>query len=269
MMLENAAAPQPLMAEEPRPDPATPEYTIDELASVTRVPSRTIRFYQSKGALPRPMIRGRVAFYGHEHVERLKQIASLQDRGLSIKAIRDLLEQVDKGEISLNEWLGLEARLSQPWAHDRPKIVDEKELHELLGDRRPGIIADLLRLKIVTRQKDGYLIKSPALFDVGLRLEAAGVDLETATGASNMLRKHLGRAADELGAYFFRHVGEGFGRKISVEDIGAAYEALRPLGIESVRVIFAQEVDRAIRKLVDAGAARELPAKARKAKQRG
>jgi len=40
------------------------EYTIDDLAAVSRVPSRTIRFYQSKGALQSPKIKGRVAFYG-------------------------------------------------------------------------------------------------------------------------------------------------------------------------------------------------------------
>src|SRR5690349_16595231 len=72
------------------------EYTIDQLATMTRVPSRTIRFYQSKGALQPPQIRGRVAFYGAAHVERLKLIGSLQDRGLSIRAIRDLLQQADK-----------------------------------------------------------------------------------------------------------------------------------------------------------------------------
>ena len=63
------------------------EYTIDELAAATRVPSRTIRFYQQAGALPKPQIRGRVAFYGDEHVERLKLVADLQDRGLRMKAI--------------------------------------------------------------------------------------------------------------------------------------------------------------------------------------
>src|SRR5581483_4206385 len=87
------------------------EYTIDELATRTRVPSRTIRFYQSRGALQTPQIRGRVAYYGPAHIERLKLIGSLQDRGLSIRAIRDLLQQVDKGELSLNEWLGLEQQL--------------------------------------------------------------------------------------------------------------------------------------------------------------
>jgi len=52
--------------------------TIDELAAASRVPSRTIRFYQSRGALMAPEIRGRVAFYGKQHVERLKLIAQLQ-----------------------------------------------------------------------------------------------------------------------------------------------------------------------------------------------
>src|SRR5258708_24418105 len=41
-------------------DPESTEYTIDELASTARVPSRTIRFYQSRGALMPPEIRGRV-----------------------------------------------------------------------------------------------------------------------------------------------------------------------------------------------------------------
>ena len=81
------------------------EYTIDELAAASQVPSRTIRFYQSKGALPHPQIRGRVAYYGPAHIERLKLIASLQDRGLRIDAIRELTSRIDRGELDVNEWL--------------------------------------------------------------------------------------------------------------------------------------------------------------------
>ena len=50
-------------------------YTIDQLAAHTGVPSRTIRFYQSRGALPAPVRRGRKAYYGPTHVERLELIA--------------------------------------------------------------------------------------------------------------------------------------------------------------------------------------------------
>ena len=57
----------------------TASYTIDELSAHTGVPSRTIRFYQSSGALQKPAKRGRIAYYGPEHVERLALIGQLQD----------------------------------------------------------------------------------------------------------------------------------------------------------------------------------------------
>ena len=243
-------------------DEAASSYTIDELATLTRVPSRTIRFYQSTGALQAPAIRGRVAYYGPDHVERLKLIGSLQDRGLRIKAIRDLLLQVDKGELSLNEWLGLEQQLHEPWANDRPRLLLPAELEQLLGEQRPGAIAELVRLEQIERKGDSYLVHSPALLQVALRLEAAGIDLPTGVGAAQILRKHLARATDELTTYFYKRVGQGFGRDLTARDVTDAYKALRPLGQEAVRVVFAQEMERALRRLVDSGAAAELPAKA-------
>ena len=93
--------------------------TIDELAAATGVPTRTVRFYQARGALMRPEIRGRVAFYGDAHVERLRLIAQLQDRGLRIDAIRDLVAGIDRGELDLAEWLGLEREVQAPWADDQ------------------------------------------------------------------------------------------------------------------------------------------------------
>ena len=124
LILEDAA---------PVGDDADRQYTIDELASVTRVPSRTIRFYQSKGALQVPEIRGRVAYYSDAHVERLELIAKLHDRGLRIDAIGDLVKRIDRGELDLAEWLGVEAEMQTPWASDQPRTVTEAELYELAG----------------------------------------------------------------------------------------------------------------------------------------
>ena len=102
-------------------DVMTTEYTIDELATVSRVPSRTIRFYQSRGALMPPEIRGRVAYYGEPHLRRLELIAQLQDRGLRIDAIRDVLGSIDRGELDLAEWLGVEQQVHAPWANDQAR----------------------------------------------------------------------------------------------------------------------------------------------------
>jgi DNA-binding transcriptional MerR regulator len=244
------------------------EYTIDELATLARVPSRTIRFYQSKGALPPPEIRGRTAYYGPAHLERLKLIGSLQDRGLRIRAIRDLLSQADKGELALNEWLGLEQKLQEPWANDRPRVMSEAELRELVGERRPGAIAELVRLEQIERRGDSYLVRSPALLQVAVRLEGAGVDFATAIGAGEILRKHLRRAAEDLVDFFYRRSGEGFGRDLNAGELADAYQALRPLGQEAVRVVFGREMERALRALLDAGATAELPAGAKKKRRR-
>jgi DNA-binding transcriptional MerR regulator len=239
------------MSDEPR---QYPEYTIDELATLTRLPTRTIRFYQSQGALMPPTIRNRTAFYGEDHVERLKLIGSLQDRGLRVRAIRDLLSQADKGELALNEWLGLEQQLQEPWANDRPRILTGEELQQLLGERRPGAIAELVRLGQIERRGDSYLVHSPALLQVALRLEAAGIDFDTGVGAAALLRKHLSRATADLTDFFYKRIGAGFGRDTNAADITDAYKALRPLGQEAVRVIFAQEMERALRKLLESGA---------------
>src|SRR5262245_20009526 len=101
------SSPPKSASEAPAPEAAeatSATYTIDDLAAQTGVPSRTIRFYQAKGALPPPVRRGRVAYYDDSHVERLRLVAHLQDRGLSLRAIRDLFQRTEGGSVSVSEW---------------------------------------------------------------------------------------------------------------------------------------------------------------------
>jgi DNA-binding transcriptional MerR regulator len=247
------------------PAASAPAYTIDELASVTRVPSRTIRFYQSRGALMAPEIRGRVAYYGEPHVERLKLVAQLQDRGLRVDAIGDLVKRIDRGELDLAEWLGVEEQMQAPWANDRPRTVTEAELYELAGSRRPGLLSDLTRAKVVERRGDVYLLGSPALLVTAMKLEGVGIDLETAGAASAILRKHLGRAVADLIELFLTRARDGH---VEVGDPGKLFEAFRAAGIESVRVLFAREMERALRKLLESGKMAALSSRSRKNRKR-
>jgi len=242
----------------------TTGYTIDELAAKTRVPSRTIRFYQSKAALQAPVIRGRVAYYGDAHVERLELIAKLQDRGLRIDAIGDLFKRIDRGELDLAEWLGVEAEMQAPWAADHPRTVSEAELYDLAGDRRPGLLADLARAKIVERRGEVYLVPSPALLATAMKLESAGVDLATAADAATILRKHLGRAVSDLIDLFTARVKEG---ALDMNSSGRMFEALRVSGPESVRILFARAMEKSLRDLIASGKMASLSAHAKK-KQR-
>jgi DNA-binding transcriptional MerR regulator len=244
------------------------EHTIDEMASLSRVPSRTIRFYQSRGALMAPEIRGRVAYYGPKHLERLKLIAQLQDRGLSINAIRDLLASIDKGETDLAEWLGVEQELQASWAHDHPRTVTEAELYELAGTKRPGLIADLLRARLLERRGEVLFLLSPALLSVAMKLEAAGIDLDTALKGAEVVKKHMARTANDLVDLFVKRAHEGALGAPDASNAAEMFQALRPTGIEAVRVIFGREMERALRKLLESGKMATLSSKVKRAKKK-
>lgn len=231
----------------------SPAYTIDELAAVTSIPSRTIRFYQSTGVLPKPDRRGRIAYYGASHIERLELIGKLQDRGLRMRAIKDLVERIDSGEIGLQEWFGLEAQLSSAWVDDAPKLLRRAELDEQLGERRPGFIAELARAGLLElRADETYLVPSPGLLHAVTRLDDAGVGVEVATGASAILQRHLAKAARELASYF--------GEQAVLESLAE----LRAVGPDTVRLIFAREMEQVLRRMVETGEASRLDKKKRR-----
>ena len=239
----------------PAPPPPAVGLTIDELAAQTAVPTRTIRFYQARGALMKPEIRGRVAYYAEVHVERLKLIAQLQDRGLRIDAIRDLMASIDRGELDLAEWLGIEQEVQAPWADDHARTVDEDGLYALAGSRRPGLVAELIRTKLVERRGEMFVIPSPALLGIATRLAAAGIELDTAADAAAILRKHLRRAVKDLVELFVRGVRDG---GVAMAEPEATFATLRPLGTEAVKVMFAREMEHALRGLVESGAVAAL-----------
>jgi DNA-binding transcriptional MerR regulator len=231
------------------------EHTIDDLASLSRIPSRTIRFYQSKGALQPPVVRGRVAFYGPQHLERLKLIAQLQDRGLRIDAIREVTNRIDKGELDVSEWLGLDAQLRAPWADDRPRTMTAAEV--VAENHREGLIADLVRAKVIVREGDVYFVESPSLLRMLLKLEAAGIGVEHAMFAVATTRKYLARVSRELADYFVAAVRNG--------EIQANLDEIRPLALEGIRLVFAREMERVLRGLVEQGRTTKLATKKKKA----
>lgn len=237
------------------------EYTIDDLAARTRVPSRTIRFYQSKGALPKPEIRGRKAIYTDVHVERLELIGTLQDRGLRIRAIRDLVQRIDSGELALDEWLGLEDQLHSRFGDDAPKLYNRAELAQLLAGQRPGIVHDLVRLGLLERQGDAYLAQSTTLVQTFLKMQTAGIDLDIAKQAAEITRRHLAKLTAALGKHYIKHAGAGFGRTTAPNDLGEAFGAARPLGQTVVHTIFGQEMEKVLRDYADSGQIAKIASK--------
>jgi DNA-binding transcriptional MerR regulator len=170
--------------------------TIDELARLSGVPTRTIRQYQTLGLLAAPSRVGRVGRYGPAHRDRLEAIVRLQQRGYSLAGMRDLFESWEAGR----ELRAVVGSSEQPEAPvDEPAmIIGTEQLVSFLpplarpGTRRRAIAAGLIS---PGPAKDRWLVRSPSALFMIADLVANGVPL---THAFRMY-EHLVTAVGELG----------------------------------------------------------------------
>jgi DNA-binding transcriptional MerR regulator len=65
-----------------------PTYAIGDLAELGGITRRTVRYYVQEGLIPPPLGRGRGRHYTESHLERLLEVKALQEKGLSLEAIR-------------------------------------------------------------------------------------------------------------------------------------------------------------------------------------
>ena len=95
---------------------------IDELAQRVGLPSRTIRFYNTQGLLPTPLMRGRVAFYTQEHVQVLLIIRELKEQqNLPLDLIKHLLDvRSQQGDLHMNLALKQRLRFTLGEENDQP-----------------------------------------------------------------------------------------------------------------------------------------------------
>ncbi len=112
-------------------------YRLTELAEITGVTQRTIRFYIAEGLLPPPEGAGPAAVYTAAHRDRLSLINGLKDRYLPLREIRKRLATLTEAEIRAE--LQQLAAESPPEPTATPPVANNAlaYLDNLLG-RGPG-----------------------------------------------------------------------------------------------------------------------------------
>lgn len=177
------------------------EYRIEQFAQTVGVAVDTIRFYQGKGLLDPPRREGRVTWYTDSHLERLRRIRGLQQRGFTLAVIRRFLE----GELEPSDEALVEAVTS-------PAIPESVSLDELAA--RSGVAIPLLRqlehagllLPVSDGDEPRYPTEDVDVLEAGLKLVEAGIPLpdliavgarhaaaveETARTAVDLFDKHV------------------------------------------------------------------------------
>ncbi len=231
-------------------------YNLSELAVASGVSERTIRYYQAERLLPRPGKSGRDAVYTVEHLERLRLVGELRDRGLPLQTIGELVA-ADHPTTTVSEWLGVDATLTAPWSDDRPRTLTKDELFDQIrrsGYDRPGTIGELQAAGYVRQQPDGdWIVASPALLHHALRLQQAGIDVDITAKVRDLLRRRLSKAVDDTVKLLVERTGAGFAGAATADELEKAIGALRPVAREMSSIILAQEVERALADLLRSG----------------
>jgi len=165
---------------------------IGELAAVSGVPVRTIRYYHQQGVLPRPRMQGRIGWYDGDHLARLRQVRTLQDRGYSLAAVGDMIrsgvpgilfDAVPDGDPVAAVWPGGD--------------IGPDQLRTVLGPAWDPALPDVMvALGLLEPRPDGgFAVPQPALLRAGLALVTRGVPLAVALTELTTLRAEMATVA--------------------------------------------------------------------------
>jgi DNA-binding transcriptional MerR regulator len=148
-------------------------YRVDDLAARSGVSVDTVRFYQARDLLPAPLREGRIAWYSGEHLERLRKIRDLKDKGFTLSSIKRLLD----GDIDAADE-ALVAALGEGSGDDSAMTLEE--LAEATGVS-PTLLEAIEREGLLApRDQDGERIYTHAdakAVAAGLELLATGLPL--------------------------------------------------------------------------------------------
>lgn len=184
-------------------------YRVDELAAGCGLSVDTVRFYQAKGLLPPPRREGRVAWYSDDHLECLRRIRELKDKGFTLSSIRRLLTgDLDPADEALVAALASPDQGLDPDSSE--EILSPEELAERTGVS-PTLLEALEREGLLTSKTRGgkpvYTSSDAATVTAGLALLQAGLPLSEllalAREHDEAMRKVARRAVD-LFARFVR-----------------------------------------------------------------
>jgi DNA-binding transcriptional MerR regulator len=179
------------------------EYRIEQLARTAGVAVDTIRFYQGKGLLDAPRRDGRVTWYGDNHLERLRRIRELQQRGFTLTVIQRFLA----GELEASDE-ALVAAVTRPVS---PQTLTLAELAERSGVAAP-LLASLEQAGLLVPVESGdeplYPAEDLEAIAAGMQLLAAGVPLGALIELGKEYSAAVDRTARQAVDLFDHHVRE-------------------------------------------------------------
>jgi DNA-binding transcriptional MerR regulator len=231
------------------------DYGVEELARRAGVSIDTVRYYQSRGLLERPRRVGRKALYGEDHLGRLRHIADLKERGLTLAGIERI---VRPGRRPADE------RLAEALTEGRGRRrFGRSDLARETGVPEP-LIEAVERAGLVEPLDDGngpsYDEADVELARAALAVLSEGFPLGDLLELAGEHASHVRQTADRAATLFDRHVRhDREGGEVDAERVVEAFRRLLPAVTSLVAHHFERTlVARALEKLEERGDASGL-----------
>lgn len=175
-------------------------YDVRQLAEAAGVSVEVVRSYQSKGLLPAPRHEGRTAVYDTSHLDRLLKIKALKAKGLSLRAVADVLA----------------AGQDSPWADPSEDTAEERLTRAELAERArvpPSMLRSLegsgiLRPLPADDPERPYSRADVRAVRMLLALVSAGVPMEEFMAVAKLQIETSEMLADGASKLFLRYVRE-------------------------------------------------------------
>ena len=211
-------------------------YRVEQLAAACDVSVDTVRYYQSRGLLPPPEREGRVAWYGPEHAERIREVRALQGKGLTLAAIKRVVD----GELGRAD-----ADLAAAVAAARGEGADDELLTLDQFSQKSGVPASLIqaveregiRLGLRVDGEERYTSADTQMIRAALRLLEFGLPLGELLSLSRDTHTAMLGIAERAVELFDEHV-----RK-PIRDTTGSDEAAAAQLVEAFRMLLPAVTD--------------------------
>lgn len=179
--------------------------TVDELAAETGVPSRTIRFWASKGLVAPPHLRGRTGHYDDRHVATVALVRDLQAHGFTLAAVEAVLRRLPDDPTP--DDIALFGSLATPWQVEGVTELDLAQLEDEFGHPvSPAHLAALEAGGMLDRVGEDRFRIPNRLLDRAREIRALAPPPELLVEAVVPVQRAAETLADELTTIFDRHL---------------------------------------------------------------
>ncbi|WP_067694243.1 MerR family transcriptional regulator [Nocardia jejuensis] len=227
---------------------AGPEYTIDELARAADSTVRSVRVYHERGVLPPPDVRGRTGYYGAEHLNRVRTISRLLDRGIKLNGIKELLAAFDRGD-DLGDLLGVsDPNQSMTPAHTDEATITAADLQNRFAGVPNGFARVVATGAFEPVDATTYRVADPVVAGLLDQLENIGVPIADALHEAERMKADCDRISRRVVDLAREHAWERYADSDrtpqDLTDLTARVDILRSIPGRATADLVSRSIDR-------------------------